>query len=1315
LQRIWRRGYFRLFGQPCRVDANSEHAPIMTPPLFSILLPSRNRLELLRHAVDSVLGQDADLEIVIADNASDESYSDYISSLGAIAARSVRSKHPLTVTENWNRALAASTGRYVIMMGDDDALVPGWLAKATRLFRQFDEPDALYAMAHHYAYPGVVPSRPEGYLATVNNSELFRTFDQPYLLARKCALVLGEQALRFRHRFSFNSQHFIWNRHFIDSLSDTGTFFQGPYPDYYTSMVTMLAAQKIVVVPTAEVIIGISPKSFGFYYHNAQYDSGQHMLGNAAVDDAWLTGQSDEVRAAVAFPGSAHLRNWLIAALLVARNFRQSGVVDVRRYRRLQILEIVSGHTGRVLGMAERLRLLKPYLQSFELRLLEQLGWLERVGQRLPIGNDVLRNSVGGMGAIYTQAVVTEHDIGEHSSIADAYRWFAGETHAEPAVPASSDPETKDAPLDALTPVTQHDDELDSEQQEAVTQRDEDLDSEQQEAVTQLDEELDSEQQEAVTQLDEGLESEQQEAVIDLPLPILDPLTTTTDGQTIAVVYLARSADGSVSDFEPFITSYRQHDAGIPHDLIIVRKGLHQRSGSQAALTEMLNGIPHRAVDVLDDGFDIQAYLKVTPYLRHDRVCFLNTFSQIAAGNWLRSLNAPLDRGDVGMSGATGSYESLLTSLFFLYKVIWLTSVQSIQYSPKIAQQFRELLSGQAQNWMSKRGSIWMQIKRELARPIFGRPFDTDEIEAGFGTQWETLTRPGAVLFPFRDFRPFPNPHLRSNAFMMPRQLLIDLDFRLDNTKASTNRFESGPDGLPTALAQRGLSSILVGANGIGYEVADWPKSVTFRLGDQANVLVTDNQTRGFAGMSKWPRVLHERMTWGDFLSAKDPKFIDFGVKFPRGSLDLVPSLAEPRPVASSRPDLFYSVIIPTHNRLELLRDALGSISGQSGQNWECVIFDNASDEPVAEYVSSLDDCRIRYERSDEFLPMTASWNRAIDLARGDYVTLIGDDDGLAPNYFEKLADLVATFDHPNVVYSSVYQFLRPAVAPWERAGYVAELRNGFFFQNRSEPFFLNPQAARRAVAGSLTLRRNFGLKMPAFSFSRAFLSQVRTEGVVFHSPLPHYYLATVAMGMGSTIAVSPEPLAIAGVSQPSAGGISLNLEEMGTALLNTKLREDSLYAACEPMLLSGPAYNTSYVIGMEHVARKLGGRAPAPLDYQRYRRLQIFSVITAQNDLYWMRKRPGSLLWAKLTPTERSWALYLGFLNWKAKSGSLSQIRSIDAARRQVEPFDFPPIQTHRVVGQFARLAELFGALHAGTYPDRALPTAVRVTDGAS
>ncbi len=233
-------------------------------------------------------------------------------------------------------------------------------------------------------------------------------------------------------------------------------------------------------------------------------------------------------------------------------------------------------------------------------------------------------------------------------------------------------------------------------------------------------------------QPDEAIDRIAARAIMAFSLPILEPLARANGQPTIAVVYLARSADGSIADFAPFIASYRAHNAGIAHDLIIIRKGLHQRPGSQAALAAMLDGIEHRTVDVPDDGFDIQAYLKLTPCLRHDRVCFFNTFSRIAADNWLRSLNAPLDRVDVGVTGATASYESLFTSHYLLSKIIWLTAIRNIQYSPRIARQFRELLQGHAPAWMAKRGSLWFQIKRELARPVLGRRIDTAEIETGY-------------------------------------------------------------------------------------------------------------------------------------------------------------------------------------------------------------------------------------------------------------------------------------------------------------------------------------------------------------------------------------------------------------------------------------------------------------------------------------------------------------------------------------------------------------------------------------------------------
>src|SRR5450759_1713977 len=101
---------------------------------------------------------------------------------------------------------------------------------------------------------------------------------------------------------------------------------------------------------------------------------------------------------------------------------------------------------------------------------------------------------------------------------------------------------------------------------------------------------------------------------------------------------------------------------------------------------------------------------------------------------------------------------------------------------------------------------------------------------------------------------------------------------------------------------------------------------------------------------------------------------------------------------------MLFSVVIPTRDRLDLLAEAIQTILLQpETPSWELVVFDNASSQPINEYVNSLNDARIRYERSDEFLPVTESWNRAMSLAKGDYVTLLGDDDGLTPNYFKRL------------------------------------------------------------------------------------------------------------------------------------------------------------------------------------------------------------------------------------------------------------------------------------------------------------------------
>jgi hypothetical protein len=82
------------------------------------------------------------------------------------------------------------------------------------------------------------------------------------------------------------------------------------------------------------------------------------------------------------------------------------------------------------------------------------------------------------------------------------------------------------------------------------------------------------------------------------------------------------------------------------------------------------------------------------------------------------------------------------------------------------------------------------------------------------------------------------------------------------------------------------LRLVVVNKLGQGYDIAEWFRSGTFRLGNQENLIIRDNQTRVFDAMTPGARATHVRITWGDYRSAPPPDFPDLGYKFSCGALD---------------------------------------------------------------------------------------------------------------------------------------------------------------------------------------------------------------------------------------------------------------------------------------------------------------------------------------------------------------------------------------------------------------------------------------------
>ena len=115
------------------------------------------------------------------------------------------------------------------------------------------------------------------------------------------------------------------------------------------------------------------------------------------------------------------------------------------------------------------------------------------------------------------------------------------------------------------------------------------------------------------------------------------------------------------------------------------------------------------------------------------------------------------------------------------------------------------------------------------------------------------------------------------------------------------------------------------------------------------------------------------------------------------------------------------SVCIPTYNRAPLLAQSIRSVLGQTLQDFELVISDNASTDDTETLVRSFDDPRIRYVRNQTNLGHRANYNRCLQLARGAYLTMFPDDDIMMPDNIAAKAEVLSKHSRVGLVHSKYH------------------------------------------------------------------------------------------------------------------------------------------------------------------------------------------------------------------------------------------------------------------------------------------------------
>lgn len=132
----------------------------------------------------------------------------------------------------------------------------------------------------------------------------------------------------------------------------------------------------------------------------------------------------------------------------------------------------------------------------------------------------------------------------------------------------------------------------------------------------------------------------------------------------------------------------------------------------------------------------------------------------------------------------------------------------------------------------------------------------------------------------------------------------------------------------------------------------------------------------------------------------------------------------------------FFSVVIPTFNRVELLAHSLQSVLDQTFLDVETVVVDNGSSDGTSAF---LDDWahRVRSVRIDENRGIAPARNLGVNESHGQWVAFLDDDDLWLPNHLERHARL-ARSDSIDWI-SSDYAFFDDRGREFPRYGHPAE------------------------------------------------------------------------------------------------------------------------------------------------------------------------------------------------------------------------------------------------------------------------------------
>lgn len=313
------------------------------------------------------------------------------------------------------------------------------------------------------------------------------------------------------------------------------------------------------------------------------------------------------------------------------------------------------------------------------------------------------------------------------------------------------------------------------------------------------------------------------------------------------LVHLVRAANGPLP-FQKFLSALRRCPPGAGYDLVLAFKGFPSENDAESYLREA-SDLAAEAMFFADAGYDLGVYFAAATRLRRPRYCFVNSFSEPLVEGWLAMLDDAFAGGDVGMAGASGSWNSSRS---------WVVNAFGLPSPYKGLLPTRAVMRSQFAQMEQERDSDSAELLGGTEAPPPHRgPFQVPPmVRAALGI----LPKVPAQLL---DFEPFPAHHLRTNALVIDHATLARLKLHEIRKKDDAYVLESGRNSLTRQVQRLGLRAVVVDRAGEVYDQDEWHRSLTLWQRAQEGLLVADNQTRAYERGGDDRRRMLSAMAWG--------------------------------------------------------------------------------------------------------------------------------------------------------------------------------------------------------------------------------------------------------------------------------------------------------------------------------------------------------------------------------------------------------------------------------------------------------------------